>query len=298
MQDGEKNTILITGVGIKLARKQFNNDFSDIIIIKGEKYKLNIGAAIAKVLLQNGYKVIMVSKSLEKLELITRYFLDNQVCIPCQISTAAVDLLNESQVEKFIESLHPEQNIWVVHSVGLNSNMYEIKKDNPYLPFDKIKLELLNKEIEIPVSSLLLLMRYLQGKISNQKLTKIVIITSMSAIRPYIYGYSHCAAKAALHNATRSLTLELSYNYKSVFVSEILPGIVDTGMYDSDEIIKIVSEIGETFGYRNTKKYTVDNFPIIKPSDIGKAVLFIFESNSHILSINLVAQNQFPHSGA
>jgi short-subunit dehydrogenase len=128
--------------------------------------------------------------------------------------------------------------------------------------------------------------------------TRIVVVTSMSGIRPYMYGYSHASAKAGIHHAVRSLTLELSYRYKSVYITEILPGIVDTGLYDSEEVIKSVREIGKTFGFFGENEYNQGNFPLMPPSAVAEAIVLALQSGAHILSINIVAHGQFVNIGA
>ena len=112
----------------------------------------------------------------------------------------------------------------------------------------------------------------------------------MSSIRPYPLGFSHSSAKAGLHNAVRSLSLELTP--QNIFFSEINPGMVDTGGYDSEEVKDSIRIISKSFGYE------YDELPLMPPESVAEAVMLCLESKAHILNIDLVSQGQIPHLGA
>jgi len=290
--------IVVTGVGYKRAQRIFHDGRTSMLIkIDGVNHKINIGAATAKLLAEKGAKVCMVARNKEKLQNLKEYICYETKCNPENVTYKDIDLLNKNSVEELELSLDKVKTIWLVHSVGLGAQSYDINGNNPYLPFTKIHTELITKEFEVPVKSLLLLLKSLESRIKLQSETRIVVVTSMSGIRPYIYGYSHASAKGGIHHAVRSLSLELSYLYRSVYVTEILPGIVDTGLYDSEEVIKSVQEIGETFGFFGDKKYTTDNFPLASPLSVAHAILLALQSEAHILSIDIVAQGQFNNIG-
>ncbi len=291
--------VIVAGVGYKKANRFFHGGKTcELINIDGVSYKINIGAATAKLLAKRGAKICMVSRNEQALSHIKEYICRETNCNPENVFYRNVGLTDEKSVTEFIASLDKARPIWLVHSIGLGAQAYTINGDNPYLPFTKIPPDVVVKEFEVPVKSLLLLVKYLEPIFKQQEETRIVVITSMSGIRPYMCGYSHASAKAGIHHAVRSLCLEFSSRYKSVYVTEILPGIVDTGLYDSEEVIKSVQEIGETFGFFGDKKYTVENFPLMPPSSVAEAVTLALESDAHILSINMVAHDQFPNMGA
>lgn len=290
--------IIIAGAGYKKVNRIFHNGkTSEIIQINGIDYKINTGAATAKKLAEMGAKICMVSTSEDKLSYLKDYICKETKCNPNNIFYRAVDLVNESSVKEFISSLDEKLPIWLVYSIGLGAQAYALNGDNPYLPYTKISPDIVIKEFEVPVKSLLLFFQNLEPIFQRQEETRIVVVTSMSGVRPYMYGFSHASAKAGIHNAVRSLTLELSCRYKSVYVTEILPGIVDTGMYDSDEVIKSVHDIGETFGFFGEKEYNDENFPLMPPSSVAEAIVLALKSDAHILSINMVAHNQFTNVG-
>lgn len=294
----EEPVVIVCGVGYKEAQRIWHSPASsEIVELNGINCKLNIGAATAKALAKVGTHVCMVSTNEDKLEILKQHICDETKCDPANIFYYATDLRNERSVRKLVASLDKNRPVWLVHSIGLSSGMYNVQSDNPYLPFKDISADLMVREFEVPVRSLLLLVQCLEPFLKKQEETRIVVVTSMSSTRPFMYGYSHAGAKAGIHQAVRSLSLELSHRYNSVYVSEILPGIVDTGMYDSEEVIQSVREIGESFGFFGKAAYSAENFPLMPPSSVAEAVLLVLRSNAHILSIDLVAKGQFLNSG-
>lgn len=291
--------VIVTGAGYKEAKRVFHGgETCELIEINGAKYKINVGAAAAKAIAQAGAKICMVSRTKEKLHNLKKYICNETGCSRDNILYCATDLLDEQSVKDFVSLLEKRRPIWIVHSIGLGAQAYRIKDDNPYLPVTQTPPELPTKEFETVVKSLLLLTQNLIPIFKEQKETRMVVVSSMSGIRPYMYGYSHASAKAGIHHAVRSLALELNYFYECVYVTEILPGIVDTGLYDSEEVIKSVGDIGETFGFYGDKRYSEENFPLTPPSAVADAIVLALQSNAHILSINMVALGQFPNMGA
>ena len=74
-------------------------------------------------------------------------------------------------------------------------------------------------------------------------------------------------------------------------MSEVLPGMVNTGLYDNPIVQRAVKKIGESFGHF----YGKENLPQMHPIEVANAVKLCLTSDSHILSINLIAKNQWPH---
>jgi len=272
--------VIISGAGYKyIGESQESNIFKD------KNCKPNIGATCALELAKNNYSILILSRTEEKLKRIKlsidELYPDNE------LSYKAIDLLNENEVEK-INNLIPEnKSIHLVHCMGLSAGAYQLPDDNPYLPVEDTPINLPTLEFESVVKSLLLLVQNLLPRFSRQKDTRIIVVSSMSGIRSFPWGYSHTSAKAGLHHATRALTLEL--NKKNIFVSEINPGIVNTGMYDPPVVRNAVVEVAKTFGY----SYSKSDFPQMEPNEVSKAVVFCLTAESHVLQINIVPKGQY-----
>ena len=279
-----KSYIVILGVGYNAS-----NDLRDTDnVFVSECVKVNFGAACARKLAAAGHDLIILSKTQEKLDRIKRDLL----CLypEREVQAFAINVMDETQVAKFFKCLKSDATYTYVHSAGLGAGGYKIKDNNPYLPIEETLVEQPTMEFDVVVRSLLMFIKGFLPFFRNQSESKVVVINSMSGIRPYPLGFSHSSAKAGLHNAVRSLTLEL--NKENIFFTEINPGMADTGFYDHESVKRSVRIISNEFGYQ------YNELPQMSPYDVAGAVLLCVESNAHILDIDLVAKGQFPHMGA
>lgn len=278
------NKTVILGVGYKTNDTYIH--LENVFLSKNAK--VNIGAACAKQLAAGGHDLIIISKTEEKLKKIKD---DLKSLYPERtIEYYAFNVLDTSQVDDFFTQLNSNCSYEYVHSAGLGAGGYQIKDSNPYLAIEDVPVDLPTMEFEAVVKSLLLMVRGFLPFFKNQIKSRVVVVNSMSGIRPYPMGFSHSSAKAGLHNAVRSLTLELSKD--NIFFSEINPGMVDTGSYDGQSVIDSVRKIGKEFGYDYEK------LPQMSPYEVGDAVKLCLESSAHILNIDMVSEGQFPHCGA
>lgn len=278
------HTIIIAGVGFK-----YNESFNwNENIFESEDIKQNIGLAVAKLLAEQNYNIILISKTQEKLDKIKK---DIKAIHPTvNIEIYSMDLLKKLDIVQFIGSLSSNTSYSLVHSAGLSAGGYSLKEDNPYLPLEEIPDDLPTLEFNAVVKSFLLMMQGLLPKFRSQRSSRVIVINSMSGIRPYPRGFSHSSAKAGLHNAIRSLTLELACD--NIYFSEINPGIVSTGSYDSEAVVESVKIISEKFGY------SYDSLPSISPRSVAEAVLFCLKNEANVMTINLLPNDQWKNQGA
>jgi NADP-dependent 3-hydroxy acid dehydrogenase YdfG len=286
VSDVNKNKVIITGTGYRSIVDSVDGD--NIFVSK--EFKINIGTAIAKYLCEKGFDIIMLSKTEDKLKKIKDDIVE---LIPAaNILYYPIDVLDEREVRVFFDNLSKDYTYHYVHSAGLSTATYSLKNDNPYLPVEDLPAELPGLEFTTVVKSLLLMVKGLLPYFNEQKLSRVIVINSMSGIRSYPFGYSHTSAKGGLHNAVRALSLELSK--RNIFFSEIMPGIVDTGLYDTKAVIDSVMHIAKEFGY----EYSIQGIPKMNPLCVAEVVYTCLMSSANILSVNMVAQGQWPHQGA
>ena len=217
--------VIVTGVGYKVAeacQDSISDVFSDKLV------KPNIGASVVKELLESDLDVLMVSRTESKLKQIYNSIKNKSP--HAKLKYIAVDLLDNELVKSILNCIEDTKSVHLVHCAGLSAGSYKIPDDNPYLCIEDTPLDLPIVEFESVVKSLLILVKVLMPRFSCQEETRIVVVSSMSGVRAVPLGYSHAGAKGGLHQAVRSLTLEL--NKKNIYVSEIMPGMVNTGLYD------------------------------------------------------------------
>ena len=295
--------IVITGCGFKEHKCKFTDittgeDSSNYIyafnnnIKKTQKLKLNIGSAIAFSLAAKGAIVHLVSTSEDKLKIIKERIVHELGIDEDMVEYSTLDLLHEKEVKNFVKSLKKDKTIHWVQSVGLGAGSYKLKDDNPYLPIEEIPLELLEKESTILLRATHLMMNEFLPIFEKQNETKIVIVSSMSAIRGYSFGATHCAAKGALDRYANAAMLAL-YG-RNIFLSTIRPGAIDTGMYDSKVVQSAILNAAEEYNCSWRK----NGIRFAPPISVGNAVKFIFETNAQIPSLNLVSKGQFPNEGS
>jgi short-subunit dehydrogenase len=286
-RDISEKIVIITGTGYKII-KECNEENLDAF--DTEFVKANIGAWVAKVLSDTGFEVLMISRTKSKLDILSQSIKKSNQ--NAKVYFSATDIMDPLKVKSLVEELPKNKDIFLVHCAGLSAGSYKVSYDNPYLSLEDTPADLPSLEYDCIVRSLLILVQSLMPRFKKQKETRIVVNTSMSGIRAVPFGYSHSGAKAGLHQSVRSMTLEL--NKDNIYISEILPGAVNTGLYDSYEVQNAVVKMGKFFGY----DYDYNNIPQMHPKEVAEAVKLCLISGSHILSINMVAKGQWPNMGA
>lgn len=288
--------VIVTGCGYRPVGHTFHDVVTgepthESIEVDGTEMKLNIGSAVAGVVAANGATVHMVSRSAQKLANLKEHICSRVRWDP-QAEYSALGLLDEEQVREFVEGLPDDKPIYWVQSVGLGAGSYALKDDNPYIPLDKVPLELVEKEANVVLRSTHLMIQALLPRFRKQKETRVAIISSMSAIRGYSYGGAHCAAKGAIDRYANSAMLGLWD--ENIFLTTIRPGAVDTGMYDNPVVQEAVMNITDEYGcdWRN------NGIRLMPPTAVGEAVNFAFTAPAHVPSINMVAMGQFPNEGS
>lgn len=297
----EGKRIIVTGCSYKPIEHVFTNlidgDLShDSIFVESEEMKINIGTATAFSLAAKGATIHMVSRSIERLENIKKAIVETLNISPKKIEYSQVDLLDEDEVKNFVYEIKKDKPIWWYQSIGLGAGAYKVKNDNPYLHIEDIPTELLEKESQIVLRGTHILMKALLPIFKNQfeKFgceTRIVIVSSMSAVRGYALGGTHCAAKGAISRYTNAAMLD--FYKKKIFVTDLRPGAIDTGMYDNEFVQKSILEIDDEYNGLWREK-----FRLAPPISVGESAAQIFTNSGHITSLNLVAEGQFPHEGS
>ncbi len=300
----EGKRIIITGCGFKPIKYKFydittKEESHDSIFVDNKEMKINIGTGIAFVLAANGAIVHLVSKTEDKLKKIKENIL-NILDVPEErVEYSAVDLSDEKRIEKFVKDLPRDKTLFWVQSIGLGAGNYNLKDDNPYLHIEEIPPKLLEMESTVLLKGTHVLMQKLlpifreQNKKFNTE-SRIAIISSMSAIRGYNRGGTHCAAKGAISRYTNSAMLDLWK--EKIYITDIRPGAVDTGMYDNKSVQKAVLDVVKEYGgYEYWKK---NGITLASPVSVGYAINTIFSVPAHITSVNLVAKGQIPNEGS
>lgn len=296
--------IIVTGCGFRPIRFRFydiitNEESHDSIFVDDQEIKINIGTGVAFVLAANGAIVHMISRTEEKLKKIKESIVNILEVSEEKIEYSTADLFDEKAIERLVKNLPKDKPLYWAHSIGLGTGAYKVKDDNPYLHIEDIPPKLLEMESTIVLKGTHMLMQKLLPVFREQNKrfkteTRIAIISSMSAVRSYNRGGAHCAAKGAISRYTNSAMLDLWK--EKIFITDVRPGAIDTGMYDNKNVQKAVLEIDKEYG--NYWNNTNTEIRLASPISVGYAVNTIFSVPAHITSLNLVAKGQFPNEGS
>ena len=284
--------IAITGVGLK----PVGHIFRDIVTGEpchtavfdkcGKEYKANIGTATAYECAKEGATVHLISRTDGNLQIVKDWILKD---IPnANIECTALDLNETQYVAKWANKLPNDKRLYWVQSVGISSGGVNV--DQPYTKIEDTSVEQLKAELSPSINTFEMI-KILLPRFRKQDESRIAIVSSMSAVRSFTQCVPHCTGKGAISRLANAAMIDLHKD--NIFISDIRPGIVDTGMYDRDGDINIVRQICRGFGYEYT-----ENLPAMPASDVGEAICMVLKSKAHFPSINMVAKGQFPHENS
>jgi NADP-dependent 3-hydroxy acid dehydrogenase YdfG len=166
-----------------------------------------VGYATCKLLAQNGYKVIGVSRNIEKLKTL----------ISENIEVYQLDMTNFNEIKKFAEK-HKDITIdLLVHNAGGGANPKSLATEEP-LDF--------NYAYSLNVSGPMYLSRLFIPNMTKSKNPTTIFISSMGGKFPYPGGGNYVVSKRAIGALVDLMRLEYTqYNIKT---TEICPGSINT----------------------------------------------------------------------
>ncbi|MDO8728470.1 MAG: SDR family oxidoreductase [bacterium] len=286
--------VVVTGCGYTKFQTVFKNRIDglpshDEIVVGGEIYKMNMGASATMAFAENGAYVHMVARSKEKLTALQDNMFKKVGTLP---ECAAVDLMDGTMVKEWVSMLRRDLPIYWFHSAGMSAGSYKTEIGNRWLPFRELTPEHFSTEVLPLWTTTMNVAKNLWPIFLTQQETRIVLISSMSTIRSYTSGASHCAATAALDRLANVLTLE---GYKSsIYVTTLRAGGIDTGTYENKEVQRSIINIADEYGCDWRSK----GLALASPRAIGELAVAAFSVNAHVTSMNIVSKGQFPHEGS
>ena len=202
-----------------------------------------IGGAIAEAFAREGETVIATGRDEDRLAALVERCRD----APGEIETVAGDLADEGFAARLAGAAAPVDVL--VNGVGWVRHV-------PFLESDPADWE---KSWRINVHSVLVLTRLVARGMADRKAGHIVNIGSVLGDRVYRYTLFYAATKHALRGISRGLRLELAEH--GIKVTEIAPGLVETGLLDEVDHPEVLAA------------YAARNHPPLKATDIAEAVI-------------------------
>ena len=287
-----KGLVIITGVNIREAKKLFKNtDRDSLLDYQGKKFKLNPSAAAAIELNNSGYLLYLISSSKKALKIISESYLNKPYYYSyCDLLDKKSLLKTEKDIKRLKEKYN--LNVHLVHYGSASETKVKLPKETIFLNFWSTPSESIVPLIENSSVAWLNLLQVFRNIFSEQKITKVILISALAAIRTGRNFGIDAIQKGAVHAMARTLALDLTK--EGIYITEIMPGIVDTGFYDNKDNIEAVKLTGSELGY----EYNEDNFPLFPAKRVGEAVNYVINTPAHIREISLIPYGQYPHLGA
>lgn len=287
-----RSIVVVTGVNMREATRSFTNtDTDDIVALEGTSYKLNAAAGAAVELGQRGHAVFTVGRDPHKLGLIQKYLM------PSDSRYDVVDLLDTAAVRAFADETgsiaeSSGSTVHLVHYGGVSECTVPMPKGTIFLdPWDTPPTAI-PEVVESNTVTCLNLVQAMKPVFRRQRQSKVVLISAVAAMRTARLHGIDAIQKAAYHAMARTLALDLTK--ENIYFTEVMPGMTDTGFYDSNETLGAVMEAAREYGY----DYTEETFPLFSARKVGQAVSFAIDTDAHVREISLVPYGQWPHLGA
>ncbi len=231
-------------------------------MIKNQRFVLvngassDIGVAVLKSLLDNGFEPLLVGRDIEVL---------SDIASKLSICTKRCFYFDNDNIE-LLPSLFKD----VVNKFGKLSGMVLCAGYHELRPLKSHNFESLSKTFHHNVMSTFMFAKYFSSNLYSEKNSSIVFISSTAALLGESGLSAYSAAKGALISCVKSLAVELAT--KGCRVNCVSPGWVET-----KHAVKVKDIIGDD-SYENLKK----SYPLGlgSPEDIAGPVVFLLSDKS------------------
>ncbi len=227
-----------------------------------------LGFAIAKRLLEEGAKVCITARGVEKLKKAyeeLRKIAPDVIYVPADVS------VEENVKETYKKVLEHFGDVDILVNNAGNSLVKELVKTT---------LEEWNSIISVHVTGTFLMSReFVSLLLEKRKRGKIVNIASVSAKSGTYPASAYSAAKSAILGFTKSIAKELA-RYK-VNVNCVCPGAIDTEMFHKGSIETVAKKFN--IDPDSLLKSTIAMIPLkrlLKPEEVADLVVFLSSTRS------------------
>jgi NADP-dependent 3-hydroxy acid dehydrogenase YdfG/thioredoxin-like negative regulator of GroEL len=226
------------------------NDNGITVLITGATS--GIGRATAAIFAQNGYRVILTGRRLERLEEMKTTF---ETDYKNRVELLHFDVRERDSVQKALESLSGEwQNVDVlINNAGLASGLAPIHEGD---------MDDWDVMIDTNIKGLLYMTRAVAPHMVARRQGHIINVCSIAGKEIYPGGNVYNASKTAVDALTRAMRVDL-YKY-NIRVSQVAPGAVEE------------TEFAKVRFHGDTEKAKIyEDFTPLKASDVADTIYYI-----------------------
>lgn len=183
-----------------------------------------IGFIISKTFIENGAKVIGISRNEEELKNVKEELGENFITYKC-------DVAKEDEVIETVKTIKKD-----IGRVDILVNNAGITSDNFLI---RMKEEQFMKVIDVNLKGTFLFSREVAKLMRKQKEGSIINISSVVGIEGNMAQANYSASKAGIIGLTKSMAKELTLKGEQIRVNAIAPGFIKTSMTENlDEKVK------------------------------------------------------------
>ena len=215
-----------------------------------------IGAAVAKRLLADGWRVTLMGRSLERLQA--------QQAALGSVAIRACDVSDEASVAAAFAA------VGAVDLLVNNAGQVETA------PLHKTSLELWQRLLNVNLTGTFLCSRAVLPGMLARKDGRIVNVASTAALKGYAYVAAYCAAKHGVLGLTRAMALEVAT--KGVTVNAVCPGYTETDIV-ANAIDTIIAKTGRTADQARAELAKANpQGRLVQPEEVADTVAWLANS--------------------
>ncbi|KQV94782.1 SDR family NAD(P)-dependent oxidoreductase [Pelomonas sp. Root1237] len=212
-----------------------------------------IGAAVAKRLLADGFRVTLMGRSEDRLR-------SSQAALG-DVAIQICDVGNEDSVTDAFAA------VGEVDILVNNAGQVETA------PLARTSLELWQRLLNVNLTGSFLCSRAVLPGMLLRKEGRIINVASTAALKGYAYVAAYCAAKHGVLGLTRAMALEVAA--KGVTVNAVCPGYTETDIV-ANAVDTIVAKTGRTAEQARTELAKVNpQGRLIQPEEVADTVAWI-----------------------
>jgi NAD(P)-dependent dehydrogenase (short-subunit alcohol dehydrogenase family) len=227
-----------------------------------------IGAAVAWRLLDQGLRVTLMGRSLERLEA-------QQQTLGGVVGIQACDVGDEASVAAAFAAVGP------VDILVNNAGQVETA------PLAKTSLDSWQRLLDVNLTGTFLCSRAVLPGMSERRYGRIVNVASTAALKGYAYVAAYCAAKHGVLGLTRALALETVK--KGITVNAVCPGYTETEIV-AQAVQTIMAKTGRTAEAARAELAAANpQGRLIQPEEVAATVAWLVGEGSASITGQAIA---------
>lgn len=233
-----------------------------------------IGAAIARGLLQDGYAVTLMGRSLAKLQA-----QQAELSTLGRVGVQVVDVADEGAVQAAFAAAAAELGPIAV----LVNNAGQAES----APLQRTSLALWQQMLNVNLTGTFLCSREVLAGMLGRGQGRIINVASTAALKGYAYVAAYVAAKHGVLGLTRAMALELAK--KGITVNAVCPGYTETEIVDS-AIERIVAKTGRTAEQARAELSAGNpQGRMVQPDEVAQAVRWLARPDASAVTGQAIA---------